>query len=270
MRPEHLRSYGELASVLRELCVHENIEEDGSLAGYTKRVTSILNEETSPELLSLGFAALVSNGVWNTPWCLDEVIRDAERQSGNLGKIVVFLDSGEGNMHPDDIRSDAFMLLYKLWRESIWLSFQLTCMHSVRNHVSSQIQDSFDSVDQRLKEVDIAMNNAADDVRKLQERSSLSHVGVLGIFASVALIVNAGISFSGAAVEASAGMSFTNIVFVVALMGFVVLNATALLVMFLWKVIKEQAPFSRGAILIWIVTNILLITGSAVSIALCR
>ena len=98
------------------------------------------------------------------------------------------------------------------------------------------------------------------------------YIAILGVFAAVVLAFNSGIGFSSSAITA-AGLqpSFANLSFVVLLVGFVLANSMAILLGFVWKLVRtgDGSKIPRAALWLLIVLDILMLLGLVILGSVC-
>lgn len=87
------------------------------------------------------------------------------------------------------------------------------------------------------------------------------YIAILGVFAAIVLVFNSAIGFSSSTVEvAGAKYSFSSLLLVVLLVGFVLTNVVALLLSFVWRMTRKgesPIPDPASRILSW--TNAVLV-----------
>lgn len=78
------------------------------------------------------------------------------------------------------------------------------------------------------------------------EKTRMEYIGILGVFAAVVLTFNGGVEFSTSVIgEAVAGGPYL-LILLSALVGFVLINAVCMLLLFLWKMSFNQKRSSLG------------------------
>lgn len=108
------------------------------------------------------------------------------------------------------------------------------------------------------------IEKAEEKTRNLQTKMQRDYIAILGVFAAVVLAFNSGIGFSSSAITA-AGLqpSFANLAFIVLLVGFVLANSMAILLGFVWKLVRtgDGSKIPRAALWLLIVLDILMLLG---------
>lgn len=131
--------------------------------------------------------------------------------------------------------------------------YQYASAEKLRDSLSSQ-ENRFKS---KIKKLTNDLNQKEQDIKGMQR----DYIAILGVFAAIVLVFNSAIGFSSSTVEvAGAKYSFSSLLLVVLLVGFVLTNVVALLLAFIWKMTRKgeaDMPDSASKILSW--TNAVLV-----------
>ena len=140
-------------------------------------------------------------------------------------------------------------------------------VHCVATMVSMQIsipidagekayRDASDRADEEIKN---ASEQANQKMASLKEKMQIDYVAVLGVFAALALGVNAGVGFSSSAVSAAIGVpAHEPLLAVIAIAGLVSFNLVLALLAFVWYIVKDGRRIPEPVWSVFACGNVLL------------
>ncbi len=149
-------------------------------------------------------------------------------------------------------------------------------LRTTRQQLLSQEEEFEKKLNEQVEEANSTLGNriekAEEKTRNLQTKMQRDYIAILGVFAAVVLAFNSGIGFSSSAITA-AGLqpSFANLSFVVLLVGFVLANSMAILLGFVWKLVRtgDGSKIPRAALWLLIVLDILMLLGLVILGSVC-
>ena len=101
----------------------------------------------------------------------------------------------------------------------------------------------------------------------MQRKMQRDYITILGIFAAVVLAFNGGIGFASSALTAQVVQaSFPHTVMVVLLVGFVLVNAMAVLLGFVWKLVRggDGGKVPKSALALLTILDVVMLLAIAV------
>lgn len=122
---------------------------------------------------------------------------------------------------------------------------QQTAAEEIRIHsesISKNAAEAEKSADEMKKSAAEAKSTAKDALERAKSLQKET-IAILGIFAAIVLAFNGAVGFSASSIEAVAMQpSMRNITFIVLLVGFVLFNALAILMTFVWMIVRVKPP----------------------------
>lgn len=205
-------------------------------------------------------ATVIYDGETPTDWSgIEQAARRAQMLSSNLDQLT-------------DVISERQDISFEV-RDSV---------EKLRDHVSLEMQHItvFDSLFESLRDMgdrvagtQSELEKKSDAIRNEQEEHKAEmlamrreYIAILGIFAAVVLVVNSGIGFSLSGMEAAVGKGAYPVVMlplVLLIVGFVVVNAVAILFEFVWGMVQKEDSKSSVA---WylLLADAVLVVGMAI------
>lgn len=101
---------------------------------------------------------------------------------------------------------------------------------------SEAVLGASEKIDRAVKQKEEQLRGLSDEVEKTKRDVQRDNIAVLGIFASVVLVVNSAVSFSSASISAiGTGRGVVPVLLMAAIVGYVVINAVGVMLAFVWR-----------------------------------
>ena len=189
-----------------------------------------------------------------------------ESEPGKGSSFIITLKLGKEHFTEEQIAKDDTETIQQT--ETIVPSVEIHRLRTTRQQLLSQEEEFEKKLNEQVEEANSTLGNriekAEEKTRNLQTKMQRDYIAILGVFAAVVLAFNSGIGFSSSAITA-AGLqpSFANLSFVVLLVGFVLANSMAILLGFVWKLVRtgDGSKIPRAALWLLIVLDILMLLG---------
>lgn len=235
-----------LVSVLSMLCERE-IADPTDYRDYAKFFSDLYSDEDFRHRYSGIYQAIVDGpGSGSVP----PIVERCTCLSENLHQIwtVWVLDIGCSSEMPSALPHEEKQfskLLDHVDLEARRLAIETSIL--VRQQAAAEeIRINSKSVSENAAEAERSAAEAKSTAEDALERSkSLQKetIAILGIFAAIVLAFNGAVGFSASSIEAVAMQpSMRNITLIVLLVGFILFNALAILMTFVWMIVRVKPP----------------------------
>lgn len=126
---------------------------------------------------------------------------------------------------------------------------------------SDAILEASETVDRAVAEKEKQLKSLSEEVEKTKRDVQRDNIAVLGIFASVVLVVNSAVSFSSASLSAiGAWHGVMPVLLMAAIVGYVVINTVGVMLAFVWRMtFKDKFDLGEWPEKAWKVANVVLI-----------
>ena len=132
---------------------------------------------------------------------------------------------------------------------------RMTVFESLYSEIEKTRNEFSETAEKGTAFIEATIENQKSELEKLGEDNEKSirkvqrdYIAILGIFAAVVLVFNSSIGFSSSVVEvAGAKYSFSNLLLIVLIIGFIIANTVAVLFGFVWKMIREDDDHAPAA-----------------------
>lgn len=126
---------------------------------------------------------------------------------------------------------------------------------------SEAVLGASEKIDEAVKEKERQLKDLSDEVDKTKRDVQRDNIAVLGIFASVVLVVNSAVSFSSASISAiGTGRGVVPVLLMAAIVGYVVINAVGVMLAFVWRMtFKDEFDLGEWPEKAWRVADAVLV-----------
>lgn len=126
---------------------------------------------------------------------------------------------------------------------------------------SDAILEASKNVDKAVEEKERQLKSLSEEVEKTKRDVQRDNIAVLGIFASVMLVVNSAVSFSSASLSAiGMGHGVVPVLLMAVIVGYVVINTVGVMLAFVWRMtFKDKFDLGEWPEKAWRVANRVLV-----------
>lgn len=256
-RQELSPEYGNLVLLLIKIAEESDINEPLKLQHYTQSMTALFSSWNPAK-------SVLSNAVKNAATPLHEdtfswsrISSRASTLANNIGTIMNAIEDPLGGKDSSNCPQKTFDSIYELWDASSSFSLQtatLATIEKVSEETESRAQSLINRTEGKLLN---QIKAQQEESRISQEKQQVNNVTILGIFSAIALAINTGIGFSASAIQVLGYTpSIDNLLVIILAIGLIVSNVSAVLLSFVWTIVKSNPKLPCQAVCIWVTINI--------------